>query len=180
MVSSRTVPTVYWLGPIRYLRWVAAVAVLTVGLYAEFRPQNTVDYPFASEVIHRGDAVVSIDWKRVPAGLLPHPDLDAAVAAVDIGAGEPLLPGLMMVALPVPAGWWSIPVSMPFVAPVGSHLQLVNTESGAVSEGIVVAAPPDDPFAIDPAALVAVPPEHAAAFAVAAAVGRVTALIAAG
>lgn len=168
----------YWLGRPRYLRWLAAGAILVAAFYAEFRPRHTVDHPFAAAAIERGEPITAVEWRRVPDGLLPAPDLTTAYAAVGVVAGEPLLPSHVAAAGHVPAGWWSIPVAMAFSAPVGTPVQVVATETGLVVEGVIVAHPPDDPFAIEPAALIAVPPGEAAALAVAAAAGQVTVLIA--
>jgi hypothetical protein len=169
---------VYWLGRPRYLRWLAAATILVAAFYAEFRPQHMVDHPFAAAAIERGELISAVEWRRVPESLLPVPDLTTAYAAVGIEEGEPLLPSHVAAAGHVPPGWWSIPVAMAFAAPVGTPVQLVATESGLVAEGVIVADPPDDPFVIEPAALVAVPPGEAAALAVAAAAGQVTVLIA--
>jgi hypothetical protein len=157
---------------------VAAGTILVAALYAEFRPRHLVDHPFAATAIERGELITAVDWRRVPDGLLPVPDLTTAYAAVGVAAGEPLLPSHIAAAGYVPPGWWSIPVAMAFSAPVGTAVQLVATETGLVAEGMIVADPPDDPFAIEPAALIAVPPEDAAVLAVAAAAGQVTVLIA--
>jgi Flp pilus assembly protein CpaB len=167
---------VYWLGPIRYLRWLAAAAVLAVGLYAEFWPEGTVPHPFAARDIDAGQPITAVDWRRVPRNLLRPPDLEGALAATAINAGEPVLPS-HVAHTAVPAGWWSIPVAMPFAPPPGTSVQLIDADTGAVATGIVIAEAADDPFAIDPAALVAVAPEDAASFAVAAAAGAVTVLI---
>jgi hypothetical protein len=171
---------VYWLGPTRYLRWVAVAVVLGVGLYTEFRPQHTTDHPFAGADIEQGRPISPIEWRPVPVGLLPPPHLDGAVAAVAIGAGEPLLPSQLARPTTVPAGWWSIPVAMLFTAPPGTVVQLVDGRTGSSVDGVVITEPPDDPFAIEPTALIAVPPEQAASFAIAAASGEVTVLIAGG
>ncbi len=168
----------YWLGSPAYLRWLAAGLIVAGALLLEFRPTHMVDHPFASESIARGDPLSAVVWRRIPDGLFPVPDLGGSFAAVDVGEGEPLLPSHVSEAGYVSPDWWSIPVAMPFGAPVGTSVQLVDSATGQLIEGVIVAEPPDDPFAIEPAALVAVPPESAAAFAVAAATGQVTVLIA--
>lgn len=168
----------YWLGSPAYLRWLAAGLIVSGALFLEFRPTHTVDHPFASASIARGDPFSAVVWRHVPKGLFPVPNLEGSFAAVDVGKGEPLLPSHVSEAGYVPPDWWSIPVAMPFGAPVGTAIQLVDSATGQVIDGVIVAEPPDDPFAIEPAALVAVPPGSAPAFAVAAATGQVTVLIA--
>lgn len=165
------------MGRPRYLRWLAAAIVLCVGLYAEFRPTHTTEHPFAAAPVAEGDAIIAVDWREVPAGLLVPPDLADAHAAVAVAKGEPLLPSHVAAAGQVPAGWWSIPVPMPFTAPTGTLVQLVDSVTQSTTEGVIVAQPPDDPFAVAPTALVAVPAQAAAAMAVAASEGRVTVLI---
>lgn len=168
----------YWLSSPPYLRWLAAGLIVAGALFLEFRPAHTVDHPFASESIPRGDPLTAVEWRRVPKGLFPLPNLEGSFAAVDVGKGEPLLPSHVSEAGYVPPDWWSIPVAMPFGAPVGTAIQLIDGATAQATDGVIVAEPPDDPFAIEPTALVAVPAESAAAFAVAAAAGLVTVLIA--
>ncbi|MDH3731071.1 MAG: SAF domain-containing protein [Acidimicrobiia bacterium] len=168
----------YWLGSPAYLRWLAAGLIIAGALFVEFRPTHKVDHPFAAEAMHRGEPLSAVVWRPAPSDLLPMPDLDGSFAAVDIAKGEPLLPSHVSGAGYIPPNWWSIPVAMPFAAPIGTSVQLVDGTTRQLIEGVIVAQPSDDPFAIDPAALIAVPPDSAAAFAVAAATGQVTVLIA--
>ncbi len=167
----------YWLSRPRYLRPVVAAIVVAGALYVEFRPQATARHPFAAESMAAGEPIDSVEWRSVPAGLFPQPDLAGARAAVDIGEGEPLLPSHVSITTGAPADWWSLPVPMSFAAPAGTRVQLVDAATGTTAPGVVVAPPPDDPFIIDPAALIAVPPESAGRLAVAAAAGEVTVLI---
>ena len=170
----------YWLGRPPYLRWIAAVVVLAVGLFAEFRPTTTTHHPFAATDIGRGTQITDVEWRRVPRGFLAQPDLTDAFAAVDVPKGEPLLASHVAPGRHVPPSWWSVPVPMPFSAPIGTAVRLVDALSQRVTDGIIVAEPADDPFAVQPSALIAVPPDAAAAIAVAAGEGRVTVLLAAG
>lgn len=167
----------YWLGRANYVRWVIGVAIFGVALFAEFRPTNTVAHPFAASEIARGEPLAGLEWRQIPRGLLPMPDLNAAFAAVDLAVGEAVLPSHVAASGHVPGDWWSIPVAMPFAAPTGTLVHLVDTQTGLSTEGVVMAEPPNDPFAIEASALVAVPPESAAALAVAAAAGSITVVI---
>lgn len=168
----------YWLGPVRYGRFVVAAFILAVGVWAEFRPTATQQHPFAATDVARGEPIEAVEWRRVPKGLLPMPELSGARAVIALRRGEPILPSHLGSSPVIPADWWSITVAMPFAAPPGSEVQLVRTDNGSTTTGIVIEPPVDDPLSFEPQGLVAVPAADAAAFGVAAASGEVTVLIA--
>lgn len=170
----------YWLKRPPYLRWAAAAALVAVSMAIELRPAPMVEHPFAAADLGRGEAVTSdsVEWHEVPEGLLQLPTLDAgAVLTTDVGGGEPLLPSQLATGRLAPADWWSVPVGLPPGLPAGALVQLVDTETGTATDGIVTASATDDPFAIDPAGLVAVPAEAAAVVATAEAGGLLIVLV---
>ena len=63
-------------------------------------------------------------------------------------------------------------------AAIGASVRLISTDRAVQSEGIVVAVGSSDLLSIAEAGLVAVPPEHAAAIATAAAEGTLIVLVA--
>ena len=111
---SRYVRPVFWLRRPPYLRWIIAAAVLLVGGFLDTRSAETVDYPHAESDIHAGQSIADqMEWRRVPAGLLPRWEGDVVGYAVtDLAAGTPLLPSLVD-AVSVPDGWWSVAISLP-------------------------------------------------------------------
>ena len=110
-----------------------------------------------------------IEWREIPAGVIEIPELDARVAAVDLEAGTPLTTAMLRTADTAPADWMAIPVAVPSAAPVGSDVQLVLTATGETVPGRVVLSASNSGFGFEEAGLVAVPPEHVAAVAIAAA-----------
>ena len=95
----------------------------------------------------------------MPAGLLPPwKEPVTGVASCDVGAGHPLLPGLRK-ELPIPAGWWSIPVPLPVAATPGTRLRLLDGITGEMVDGILTVAGTDDGF--ETVAMVAFSPDDA-------------------
>lgn len=159
----------FWFQRPPYLRWAAAILIVATGLYAEFRPDRSVLHPFVAGDVAAGSALSDdgLEWRRVPAGLLPAVDLSRPVAARDLTRGEPLLPSSVGVD-PVPTGWWSVPVDLaPSVGP-GTEVIVVLTASGTTVAGVVTAAAAEDTFTGLSRGLVALPKEQAPAVAVAA------------
>jgi hypothetical protein len=171
---------VYWLKRPPYFRWAAAAALVIMAMALELRQTPTVEHPFAATDLQRGDTVTSssLEWREIPGGVLPPPMLDAEnVLAVDLGEGEPLLSSQFAAGRLIPADWWSVPVGLPVGVPAGVLVQLVDTATGTAVDGIVTAPPSDDPFAVEPAGLVAVPADAAAGIATADAAGSLIVLV---
>lgn len=170
----------YWLKRPPYLRWAAAAALVVVAMALELRQTPTVEHPFAATDLQRGDTVTSgsLEWREIPESVLPLPKLDAEVVlTVDLPKGEPLLPSQLAAGRLAPANWWSVPIALPVGVPTGVLVQLVDTATGMAVDGIVTAPPSDDPFAVEPAGLVAVPADTAAEVATADAAGSLIVLV---
>jgi hypothetical protein len=180
---------VYWFRRPPYLRWGAGALLIALALVGEFRAAPTVSYPFAAGPVPAGRAITDeiVEWRSVPAGLLPVAELDDRVTARAVGAGDPLVPSLLVGRqAAVPDGWWALPIGLPGRALPGDGVQLVLVPVDPVAlpitvPGMVVeaATSSDDPFSlVGPIGLVAVPGDHAAAVAQAAGEGRVVVALA--
>lgn len=168
----------FWLHRPPYLRWLVAAMIVVAAVVWDLDTTRTEPHPFAARPLERGVLLTEGDvtWRNVPVGLLAQPDLSAAVPAVDVSAGEPIVPSLLGSHDPVPADWWAVAVPLPSGVPVGARVRLV-VATGTV-DGIVVTVAPDEigSFATD--GLVAVSPDHADAVARAVAEGDATVLVA--
>ncbi|MDH3470439.1 MAG: SAF domain-containing protein [Acidimicrobiia bacterium] len=158
----------YWFRRPPYLRWAAGAAVLAFAAVIELAPRTTEARPFAVTDLGPGHELVEsdIEWRQVEKGLLPLPDL-AGVTAVSLGAGEPILASSLTKTDLVPASWWSVPVRLPEGVLVGTPVKLIVTDTGHEADGMISVPPSDDPFAIDPTGLVAVPEADAGRIAAA-------------
>ncbi len=168
------VRAVFWLRQPPYLRWIIAAAVLAVGLFLDTRPAATVDYPYVEGEVHAGQSIVGqIEWRRVPAGLLPGWEGDVeGYAVADLTAGTPLLPGLVGSA-EVPDGWWS--VAMPLPHPIGPGTPIRVTTGETVVTGILSGEVVDTGYEfVGPVAFM---PDDAELVAAAAASGAVVVMI---
>ena len=159
-------------------RWIAAGLIVVGAVWVELRPESSVEHPFASEEIHAGAEIG--DWntvlKRVPAGLLD-PAVPDGVALTEIATGEPILASSLGGRNEkVPEGWWSIEMALPASARPGDAAQVVLLDAGTAVSAVVVAGATDDPLGSG-LGTVAVPGEHAADVAAAAAEGRVAIMI---
>ena len=164
----------YWLRRPPYLRWITAGLVLIVGLFIEMRPVATETYPFVSAPLVVGHAVdSSVEWREVPAGLLPAWDGSiTGVAVANVAVGTPLLPELVA-AVSVPDGWWAVALNLPhYVAPDTPIRVSLN---GAIVEGRVVGEVADNGFEL--VAPVAFPAEEAAHIAAEAATSALVVMI---
>ncbi len=156
----RYVRAVYWLRRPPYLRWLVAASLVVIGLIVETGGGETERYPFAATAIAAGtDIADTIEWRTVPSGLLPAwQESVTGVAACEVAAGHPLLPGLGG-ETEIPAGWWSIPVPLPIAATPGTRLRLLNSITGELVDGILAMAGTDDGF--ETVAMVAFSPDDA-------------------
>ena len=151
---------VYWLRRPPYLRWIIAASLVGLGLINGVAEEDTERYPFATRAIETGtDIADAIEWRTVPAGLLPAwQDPVAGAAAREVPAGHPLLPGAGGEEV-IPNGWWSIPVSLPVAATPGTPLRLLDSFTGEIVDGILATAGTDDGF--DTVAMVEFSPDDA-------------------
>ena len=174
-----------------YLRWVSAVALIVAALLWDLNRQATQLAPFAATRIERGAIVTEdvITWKPAPVGLLPGSLPDGATALVVIEPGDPIIASTLTTGIPIPAGWWTIPVDTPSTTPPGTQVRIVlgggglgiglgveNLSAGVVVPGVVVVASREDSFGLTSSGLVAVPEAWAADVAIAAGAGQLTIL----
>ncbi len=145
----------------------------------EFRPSHSVRHPFLASALAAGSPIGRDDivWRDVPAGLLTMPDLEGAEAGHDLAAGEPILPSDIAPGWQPPPGWWAVPVRVAAPAPPGSAVRVVVLDELLATDGILLRSPPQDPFSVADVSLVAVPGEHAAGIAAAAARNAVVVLV---
>lgn len=154
----------YWLQRPPHLRRLGAGLLVLAALWWDLRSAATEPYPFAAQHIPSGGVFTDevVEWRNLPAGVLPQPDLGAGAAAVAIEAGDPITPSLVSPSADVPDGWWAVPVDLPARSAVGTGVMLVVVEPPMSVPGIVVEAQRGDRFSLDYApSLVAVPGEMA-------------------
>lgn len=170
-----------WFQPMPWGRWGLVLLVAAVAAYVEFRPDDTVEAPFATTTISPGHVIdqTNTELRAVPVGLLDSAELG------DV-ATRPILPGSPVMASAVgeqgrtvPPGWWVVGVTLPDGADVGDDVKLVLLETGDEVPGVVAHAGSDDPFAAADGG-VAVPPKNSSDVALAAANGRLAVLISTG
>lgn len=167
---GRYLAPVYWLQPPPHLRR-AAAALLIVGAFLwDLRGPASVPHPFVARPISRGSAITAddVEWRSITAGALPAPDLEGAVAAVNLTAGDPLIPAVLSGGVSVPGGWWAVSLDAGRHATPGLEVLLVVVDPPITTTGIVVEAQRGDRLSLDyRPALVAVPGEVAAVVAAA-------------
>lgn len=164
----------YWFRRPPYLRWAGAATLVVIALALELRP--TVTHPYTTAAVAAGESFEAVEWREVPAGVLPATDL-AGVATRDVGPGEPVVPRDVTTAAASPEGWWALALELPGTFPPGTAAKLV-TDSGALVPALILASADSDPLGgITPAGLVAVPEERAAEVATAVARREVTVLV---
>ncbi len=167
-----------WLQSPQWARWGLAIVITAAAIWTEFRPDPSVEHPFAISPIGVGEPIgpTNTENRDIPSGLLePVPDVGFATHGYE--PGEPITTGgLSERPIVVPDGWWSIAVALPPGITVGSDVQLVLIDSGLVVPGRVTSVPYDDPLSSNEGS-VAIPPESAAAVAAALLNGRVAVLV---
>lgn len=176
----------YWFSRPPYLRYGAAVLILAAGLYAEFKPDRYDMHPFAAADISAGTLLTEdlFEPRRVLSGSLPLVVIEG-MAARDMALGEPLMPTAIADGTALaPDGWWALEVAMPADVAPASQVRVVvrphdPAQSPVLVPGVVIApAATADHLSLDTSlGVVAVPEEHAATVAVAAADRRITVLI---
>lgn len=166
----------FWLQRPPYGRWALALLIAAGALWVEFRPDPSVEAPYAVVDIAPGDLVTAdnTEMRRVPEDLVPAAELDQ-LAVRSIPAGDPVL-ARDVASTVLPPGWWVVSVALPPTAEVGEEVRLVLLDTGDTVPGVVAHAGVDDPFAAADGG-VAVPPEHAASVAMATASGRLAVLV---
>ncbi|MFZ0014854.1 MAG: hypothetical protein WAL25_12155 [Acidimicrobiia bacterium] len=170
-----------WFEPFPWARWALVALVALFAGYLEFRPDASVEQPFAIVEIDPGDTIDSTnsEMRKVPIGLLDGAE-PGSVARTQIDVGEPVLSGdVGDSSSNVPPGWWVVGVTLPNGALTGDEVRLVALDTGTEVEGVVAYPGSDDPFdAADGG--VAVPSDVSKEVAMAAANGRLAVLISTG
>jgi hypothetical protein len=117
---------VFWLARPSYLRWAGAILLVAVSLYFEVRPVPGVLHPFATRNLSAGSELDegSIDWRRVPQGLLPEVETQG-VLRIDVIAGEALSPSMVGHQPVAPTGWWALEIPVPSGTRNGAEVRLV-------------------------------------------------------
>lgn len=170
-----------WFQPVPWGRWLLVCLIAAVAIYVEFRPDSSVEAPFATAIIAPGDLVdeTNTEMKRVPAGLLDSAQR-GMVATRLVSPGSPVMSSDVGEAgQTAPPGWWVVGVTLPDGAEVGDDVRLVLLDSGAEVPGVVAHPGSDDPFAAADGG-VAVPPESSADVAIASAGARLAVLVSTG
>lgn len=160
----------YWFSRPPYLRWAAAISVLTIAAYMDLTGPPTEPYPFTAAPAVAGEPL-EIEWRRVPIGLLPPHGNVESVAAQSLRVGTPLLIEAVDQPTPAPRDWWAMAAPLPIGAASGGEV-LVTTRDFEVT-GIIIEPGTIASFGSAEHGVIAVPPTHAAA--VAAALGDGTA-----
>ena len=167
-----------WFQPVPWVRWLLALLIAGVAVYVEFRPDDSVEAPFATILIAPGDPIdeTNTELKTVPSNLLDSASR-GTVATRSVLPGSPVMTGdVGERGSTVPPGWWVVGVTLPHGAAVGDDVRLVLLDSGLEVSGVVAHPGSDDPFAAADGG-VAVPPESSAEVAMASAGGRLAVLI---
>ncbi len=170
-----------WFQPVPWGRWLLVCLIAAVAVYVEFRPDSSVDAPFATMTIAPGDVIdeTNTEMRRVPSGLLDSA-ARGTVAISHVPSGSPVMASdVGEMGRTAPPGWWVVGVTLPDGAEVGDDVRLVLLDSGAEVPGVVAHPGSDDPFAAADGG-VAVPPESSADVATASAAGRLAVLISTG
>lgn len=170
-----------WFEPIPWARWSAAALIALGALFVELRPEPSAEVPFAAIDLEAGEVLDDANTviRQVPPDLLDGASIGDVITR-PVPAGEPvLLSTVDQGGKVVPRGWWVVTVALPMGTVLGDDVRVVLLDSGLEVEGVVAGEGSDDPFAAADGG-VAVPPDHAAEVARAAADGRLAVLISTG
>lgn len=165
----------YWLSSPPYVRWLIAATIVITAAFMDLSGPSTVSYPFVAEDATAGDTIV-VEWRQVPAGLLPTTDAASGMAHRDLVAGTPLVPGLVAPTGPIPADWWAIPTELPLDIAPGAEVLVTMRDPDLEVAGIVVSRGSEGSFGVVTQGVIAVPPQDAATVAAALAESRATVL----
>jgi hypothetical protein len=165
------------------LRWVLAVGLVLVALWADLRPDATVEHPFARSDLPVGAEITrtEVDMVEIPTGILESVELPLVLGR-PVVAGEPILRSSSSPdEVTMPDGWLQVELAVPVGAHPGSTVVVVATapaEGDAPDsyEGLVVSSGGDGDFGAR-IATCAFPPEQATEVAVAASQNRISVLI---
>jgi hypothetical protein len=135
-------------------------------------------FPFAASAIASGTPISDdlIEWRTLPEGSIPVPLLAGVSAVADIDAGDPLIRSVLSHTLPLPDGWWSIPIDIPSGIPVGAAIRVVLPD-GTAATGVVTQPATSDGFGVPSPGTVGFPQTVADTVARLAATGSLVILV---
>ncbi len=170
----------FWLRRPPYARWFVAAALVAAAAAIDLRDDPTRPHPYLTVAVAAGETIDDglLEWRDVPAGVLPDVDPTSSIAAHDLIAGEPLVPGDLTTRMAIPNDWWAVPLPIPGNPAPGTAVRIVLIDTSTTVEGVVVAAATQDGFASRSTGLAAVPGEQAAAVAAATIDQRLVVLVA--
>ena len=172
----------YWFHRPPYFRFSAALLLLAVALWGEFRPPTTEYFPVAISEISSGTLLTEemFELRALPSGTIPHVPIEG-MNRIDLHAGDLLRPSdISTNGVKLPPDWWTIAIPLEQDVHPGDQVRLILRVDDGVVDGIVVATGRDeaDSFGFsESAAIVAVPPDQAASVAQAVADRQIVALV---
>ena len=177
--QPRTVAVVFWFRRPLYLRWFVGGALVLIAFAMDMRRGATEPYPFARRDLAKGQVVgpEDVEWRDVPVGLLPAPDLLLGALTRPVAVASPLIDGVTSGVSPIPEGWWAVPVGLPESVVPGAAVLIVVQSLAHSIPGVVVQPGGLGTFGVTEAGLVAVAEQDAVVVANAAARNELTVLI---
>lgn len=165
------------------LRWVAALTLVAVAIWADLRPPTLVEHPFLLVDVAPGDTIdrSTVEMRLLPPGTLDPVDLPVTAERPQV-AGDPVVRGAASTAPPqtVPEGWLIVELEVPAGATEGGTVVVVASgdleSEPRLIEGIVIETDLVDAFGNEVASS-AFPAEDAAAVAVAVSEQRAAVLV---
>ncbi len=157
-------------------RHLAAAALVVFGLYGEFRQPPVSSHPYLSADVEAGAVIDQLEWREIPAGVLPSVTDLPLVARIDLPAGTPLIPSVLGEVVP-PEGWLSLVIEMPTLTAPGTRLMLLTDQTSDPVDAVVLASARDDIGYGAPTGIIAIAPDKALTVARAAASGSLTVLM---
>ena len=167
-----------WLSRPPYLRWIAAGSIVLAALAWDLSKRQSEPFPFAASIIASGTPITDdlIEWRDLPEGAIAAPILSGVSAVADIDAGDPITRSVLSHTLPLPDGWWSIPIDIPDGIPVGAAIRVVLPD-GSAATGVVTQPASNDGFGVPSPGTVGFPQTVADTVARLAATGSLVILV---
>ncbi|NNL47265.1 MAG: hypothetical protein HKO76_02765 [Acidimicrobiia bacterium] len=167
---------VYWMRNPPVWRRLAASALVVIGLYGEYRQAPVSSHPYLTADTEAGAVIDDLEWREIPAGVLPSVASLPLVAKIDLPAGTPLTPSVLG-EVAAPKGWLSLVIELPALTAPGTRLMLLADQISDPIDAVVLATAHDDIGYGAPTGIVSVAPENAIAVARADATGSLTVLM---
>jgi hypothetical protein len=146
----------------------------------DLRGEGTQLHPFAASDIVAGAVLAddTVEWRKVPRGLMPVPGLDGKVASHALQRGDPITPSALADHRSPPVDWWSVELPLPEGTTAGLRARVVVDDPPLAIDAVIVSVADGGAFDRSTNGLVAVPAEVADAIARAATRGNALVLIA--